>query len=477
MFFLLVAESPRVSSRPARWCASGTGAALRPRRGRDERGGRCWSRSRSPARAPTACRSTDRRCGASAICDGRCAPVFFGPRRSRASSAAIPSQRRGFMDEAFGSLWPLQGVGLTAYERALRQRNRLLKEWEGRGAPTGLEAWDAELVEAGCALIAARADGGGAARAARGAGVRAAPRRLRPGRASTAPRSGRPAEPHSRKRSRARLAERRSDELIRRTTLVGPHRDDLELAVRDLGARASPRTGRPGRRPCACASGSRAPWRTSSASRPSSCWTTLLGARPGPAARGRRAASADRARSWSSVADDAHVPANAVDAVCGDRGRRRSSARRGARPDAALSSGFAHGARTSATPEATAARRRRRRAAARADVRTRHRGRRSWRRTGPRSSGHGSPRKPPRSSLDGGVLVVVATTGPWGAQARFLAEEIRNRPTERSVEGASSRCAVVVRDDPGTACSARRSEHPRMQASGRAPNGVRWHLG
>jgi DNA replication and repair protein RecF len=35
-----------------------------------------------------------------------------------------------------------------------------------------------------------------------------------------------------------RLAERRADELVRRTTLVGPHRDDLTLAVRDLGARS-----------------------------------------------------------------------------------------------------------------------------------------------------------------------------------------------------------------------------------------------
>ncbi|MFM7718046.1 MAG: DNA replication and repair protein RecF, partial [Actinomycetota bacterium] len=33
-------------------------------------------------------------------------------------------------------------------------------------------------------------------------------------------------------------ADRRADELVRRTTLVGPHRDDVTLAVRDLGARA-----------------------------------------------------------------------------------------------------------------------------------------------------------------------------------------------------------------------------------------------
>jgi DNA replication and repair protein RecF len=37
---------------------------------------------------------------------------------------------------------------------------------------------------------------------------------------------------------RALIAERRADELQRRTSLVGPHRDDLELAVRDLGARS-----------------------------------------------------------------------------------------------------------------------------------------------------------------------------------------------------------------------------------------------
>ena len=36
---------------------------------------------------------------------------------------------------------------------------------------------------------------------------------------------------------RSRLEARRADELIRRTSLVGPHRDDLALGVRDLAAR------------------------------------------------------------------------------------------------------------------------------------------------------------------------------------------------------------------------------------------------
>jgi DNA replication and repair protein RecF len=34
-----------------------------------------------------------------------------------------------------------------------------------------------------------------------------------------------------------RLQERRADELLRRTTLVGPHRDDLSLQVHDIVAR------------------------------------------------------------------------------------------------------------------------------------------------------------------------------------------------------------------------------------------------
>ena len=46
-----------------------------------------------------------------------------------------PSKRRTFLDEAVTALWPLKEGLFTAYDRALRQRNRLLKEWEGSGEP------------------------------------------------------------------------------------------------------------------------------------------------------------------------------------------------------------------------------------------------------------------------------------------------------------------------------------------------------
>lgn len=157
--------------------------------------------------------------------------VYFGP-DDLVVVIGDPSKRRDFMDEAVRSLWPLKESAITAYDRALRQRNRLLKEWEGRGAPTGLEAWDAELSEAGCALIRLR---------------REAVERLTPPAEAEylhvagyglaceyAPNVGdEPLEDAFAER----VAARRSDEIVRRTTLVGPHRDDLSLTVRDLGAR------------------------------------------------------------------------------------------------------------------------------------------------------------------------------------------------------------------------------------------------
>jgi DNA replication and repair protein RecF len=158
--------------------------------------------------------------------------AFFGP-EDLDIVRGDPSQRRRFMDEAVTSLWPLKESVLTAYDRTLRQRNRLLKEWEGRGAPKDLEAWDAELVENGSALLRLRAD---------------AVARLSPdAQEEFAALSGtglaceyRPSVwgEDLEEAFRIRLAERRGDELTRRTSLVGPHRDDLELAVRDLGARA-----------------------------------------------------------------------------------------------------------------------------------------------------------------------------------------------------------------------------------------------
>jgi DNA replication and repair protein RecF len=160
--------------------------------------------------------------------------VFSGP-DDLAVVQGDPSERRRFMDEAIRVLWPAKDGLPGAYERVLRQRNRLFKDWVGPGEPPGLSAWTAELVTHGAALTRAR---GAAVEAIRGrtgeefrtlsAGsdealvVRYAPSV-----------EGDPLE----EGFEARLVERRQDELIRRTTLVGPHRDDLALSVQGLAAR------------------------------------------------------------------------------------------------------------------------------------------------------------------------------------------------------------------------------------------------
>ncbi len=148
-----------------------------------------------------------------------------------------PGERRRFMDEAVAALWPARDTLAGHYERALRQRNRLLKDWGGPGEPPGLSAWDDELVRHGTALTQARADAADRIR------DRAAEefRRLSAGGTEALIVDYRPSvetpEADRAEAFRRRLEERRADELIRRTTLVGPHRDDLSLRVEGLMAR------------------------------------------------------------------------------------------------------------------------------------------------------------------------------------------------------------------------------------------------
>lgn len=157
--------------------------------------------------------------------------VFFGP-DDLGVVIGDPSKRRDFLDEAIRALWPLRESAVTAYERVLRQRNRLLKDWEGRGEPTGLEAWDEELIEAGCSLTRLRAEAVG-----RLAPIAEEEYRHLAGYGLACQYLASVRGGVLEEAFRNRLAERRGDELLRRTTLVGPHRDDLMLAVRDLAAR------------------------------------------------------------------------------------------------------------------------------------------------------------------------------------------------------------------------------------------------
>jgi len=50
--------------------------------------------------------------------------------------------------------------------------------------------------------------------------------------------------------------------------------------------------------------------------------------------------------------------------------------------------------------------------------------------------------------LDGRTLTVAVSSGPWGAQARFLAEEIRRKANEALGSEEVEKVTIVVRDDP-----------------------------
>ena len=50
------------------------------------------------------------------------------------------------------------------------------------------------------------------------------------------------------------------------------------------------------------------------------------------------------------------------------------------------------------------------------------------------------------ATLEGGVLTVTATSGPWGAQARFLHEEIRRRADEALGGGQVTAVPFIVRN-------------------------------
>jgi DNA replication and repair protein RecF len=144
-----------------------------------------------------------------------------------------PEDRRRFMDEAVEAMWPAEEAARTAYDKALRQRNRLLKENEGPGAPPDLDAWDGELAAHGAAVTRARARAMAAVTPRAGDEFeRVSGERLR-----VDYRPSVQAAEDLESAMRKRLAERRSDELVRRTTLVGPHRDELDVAVGDMTAR------------------------------------------------------------------------------------------------------------------------------------------------------------------------------------------------------------------------------------------------
>ncbi|MGH2725355.1 MAG: DNA replication/repair protein RecF [Actinomycetota bacterium] len=162
---------------------------------------------------------------------------IFAPERV-AVVRGDPGERRRFADELLVQLHPRYHAVIREYERALRQRNTLLREADGR-VPAGLEAWDEALAGPGGALSAGRADAI-AALAPTAAEAFAAVGGTSRFEVGYTPNVAPPDDPAAEAWAaaiRRRLEERRTEEVARKTTLAGPHRDDLEIAVDGLPAR------------------------------------------------------------------------------------------------------------------------------------------------------------------------------------------------------------------------------------------------
>lgn len=177
--------------------------------------------------------------------------VLFAP-EDLALVRADPGVRRDFLDALVVQRTPRLASVVADYERVVRQRNSLLKSARAsRLRPeqlTTLDVWDDRLIDLGTQLITARAEvvellrphvaQAYSAVAGDDHRTRIALRLSIHGSADDAF----PAEQVADTAEladifRARVAERRRDELDRAVTLVGPHRDDLVLELNGLPAR------------------------------------------------------------------------------------------------------------------------------------------------------------------------------------------------------------------------------------------------
>lgn len=157
-----------------------------------------------------------------------------------------PSERRRFLDELITTRWPRLAGVRADYDRVLRQRSTLLKSLAGRGrtlrddVEATLGVWDESLARFGAELMHARLD----TLAALAPHVADAYSAIAPTNndATLEYRCAIGAEVStSQDEIEARLimamGERRADEIQRGVCLVGPHRDDLVLALGELPAR------------------------------------------------------------------------------------------------------------------------------------------------------------------------------------------------------------------------------------------------
>lgn len=184
--------------------------------------------------------------------DGVIRAVVFAP-EDLAIVRGDPAERRRFLDDLLSSRRPAYGAVRADYDRVLRQRNQLLKQARGLSAAareralSTLRTWTDQLVGHGARVLAARIAGVHALSGPVDARYRWIADRPEPitltyqpsgldavvGTSDAPP----PDVAALADAMHAALADRADDEVRRGVTLVGPHRDDLDLTIGTLPAR------------------------------------------------------------------------------------------------------------------------------------------------------------------------------------------------------------------------------------------------
>ncbi len=164
--------------------------------------------------------------------------VLFAP-EDLALVRGDPGERRRFLDDLLVTHYPRYASVRSDYDRVLRQRSALLKTARtGLGDLSTLDVWDGHLARTGAALLAGRLDlvatiAGPAAEAFTEVAPTSDPIALRYRSSVPLPDDVLPATTAAELEPLMldELARVRRSEVDRGVCLVGPHRDDLELAL------------------------------------------------------------------------------------------------------------------------------------------------------------------------------------------------------------------------------------------------------
>jgi DNA replication and repair protein RecF len=173
--------------------------------------------------------------------------VVFSP-EDLAIVKGDPSDRRRYLDELLTSRWPRLAGVRSDYDRVLKQRNTLLKSLSGRArggppppeAASTLDVWDTHLAQVGGELLETRLRT-----------LTDLVPHVAKAYADIAPTNSEAAADYKTAVSlegltgreeltaalRAGMRERRSEEIARGVSLVGPHRDDLALSLGPMPAK------------------------------------------------------------------------------------------------------------------------------------------------------------------------------------------------------------------------------------------------